>query len=89
MIVRHKTTFIDATVCVIVFLVKHVRFFLYYFVQDPVIFSGTLRMNLDPSEKYTDEHIWEALEHAHLKEFVKGLPSQLEYQCGEGGQNLR
>ncbi|CAG5117053.1 unnamed protein product, partial [Candidula unifasciata] len=56
--------------------------------QDPVIFSGTLRMNLDPSEKHTDEQIWEALEHAHLKSFVKGLPTQLDYQCGEGGQNL-
>ncbi|BFZ19876.1 hypothetical protein BsWGS_22915 [Bradybaena similaris] len=56
--------------------------------QDPVIFSGTLRMNLDPSEKHSDEQIWEALEHAHLKSFVKGLPSQLDYQCGEGGQNL-
>lgn len=41
--------------------------------QDPVLFSGTLRMNLDPFEAYTDDDIWRSLEHAHLKAFVKGL----------------
>ena len=35
--------------------------------QDPVLFSGSLRMNLDPFEMYTDAQIWTALEHAHLK----------------------
>lgn len=57
--------------------------------QDPVIFSGSLRMNLDPFLRYTDEEIWTSLEHAHLKSFVSGLPSQLEYICAEGGENLR
>lgn len=41
--------------------------------QDPVLFSGTLRLNLDPFVRYSDEQVWRALEHAHLKEFVKGL----------------
>lgn len=40
--------------------------------QDPVLFSGSLRMNLDPFGVYTDEEIWRSLEHAHLKSFVKG-----------------
>ncbi|XP_035829879.1 multidrug resistance-associated protein 1 [Aplysia californica] len=56
--------------------------------QDPVIFSGTIRMNLDPSELHMDSEVWEALEHAHLKDFVNGLAGQLDYNCGEGGQNL-
>lgn len=39
--------------------------------QDPVLFSGTLRMNLDPFDNHSDEQVWKALEHAHLKSFVK------------------
>lgn len=39
--------------------------------QDPVLFSGTLRLNLDPFDNHPDEDIWRALEHAHLKSFVK------------------
>lgn len=41
--------------------------------QDAVLFSGTLRMNLDPFDKHPDQDIWAALEHAHLKSFVKGF----------------
>lgn len=40
--------------------------------QDAVLFSGTLRTNLDPFNSYTDEEVWRALEQAHLKDFVKG-----------------
>lgn len=57
--------------------------------QDPILFSGSLRMNLDPLEENRDTQIWKALEHAHLKEFIQNLPQKLEYDCGEGGQNLR
>lgn len=39
--------------------------------QDPVLFSGNLRVNLDPFNHHTDDEIWRALEHAHLKAFVK------------------
>ncbi|KAL0880786.1 hypothetical protein ABMA27_001981 [Loxostege sticticalis] len=56
--------------------------------QDPVLFSGTLRMNLDPFEVYTDEDIWRSLEHAHLKHFVEGLPAGLRHEISEGGENL-
>lgn len=57
--------------------------------QDPVLFSGTLRINLDPFELYSDEKIWHALENAHLKEFVMSLDKKLEFECSEGGENLR
>lgn len=56
--------------------------------QDPVLFSGTLRMNLDPFEKFRDEEIWRVLELAHLKDFVTSLPSRLEHEVAEGGENL-
>ncbi|XP_053494146.1 multidrug resistance-associated protein 1 [Ictalurus furcatus] len=56
--------------------------------QDPVLFSGSLRMNLDPFDAYSDEEVWSALELAHLKHFVSGLPDKLNYECSEGGENL-
>lgn len=40
--------------------------------QDAVLFSGTLRMNLDPFDKHNDNEVWAALDHAHLKTFVEG-----------------
>ncbi|XP_076766694.1 multidrug-Resistance like Protein 1 isoform X1 [Xylocopa sonorina] len=56
--------------------------------QDPVLFSGTLRMNLDPFNRHTDDEVWRALEHAHLKSFVKNLASGLLHEVSEGGENL-
>ncbi|KFQ32034.1 Multidrug resistance-associated protein 1, partial [Mesitornis unicolor] len=56
--------------------------------QEPVLFSGSLRMNLDPLNQYTDADIWTALELAQLKNFVADLPDQLEYKCTDRGENL-
>ena len=58
-------------------------------IQDPVLFSGTLRMNLDPFESYSDGGLWRALESAHLKNFVASLEKKLQHQIAEGGENLR
>lgn len=63
--------------------------FCFFLQQDPVLFSGSLRMNLDPFNTYTDEEIWSSLELAHLKNFVSNLPDKLNYECSEGGENLR
>ena len=57
--------------------------------QDPVVFSGTIRMNLDPFETHSDDQLWWALERVHMKEFVRTLDGQLKFECSEGGQNLR
>ncbi|XP_067317475.1 multidrug resistance-associated protein 1-like isoform X1 [Anolis sagrei] len=56
--------------------------------QDPVLFSGSLRMNLDPFEQYSDEEVWRSLELSHLKAFVSTLPDKLHHECAEGGENL-
>ncbi|EDV20619.1 uncharacterized protein TRIADDRAFT_50946 [Trichoplax adhaerens] len=56
--------------------------------QDPVLFSGTLRMNLDPFEGHSDQDLWVALENAHLKDFVQSLEKGLLHEISEGGENL-
>uniref|UniRef100_A0A7N8XVA8 ATP-binding cassette, sub-family C (CFTR/MRP), member 2 n=1 Tax=Mastacembelus armatus TaxID=205130 RepID=A0A7N8XVA8_9TELE len=56
--------------------------------QDPVLFSGTLRMNLDPFDRFSDEEIWSVLELSHLKDYVAGLKEQLQHEVAEGGENL-
>ncbi|XP_010958823.2 multidrug resistance-associated protein 1-like isoform X1 [Camelus bactrianus] len=56
--------------------------------QDPILFSGTLQMNLDPLDKYSDGQLWEVLELCHLKEFVQSLPRKLLHEISEGGENL-
>ncbi|XP_004591269.2 ATP-binding cassette sub-family C member 3 [Ochotona princeps] len=56
--------------------------------QDPILFSGTLRLNLDPFNSYSEEDIWQALELSHLYSFVSTQPAGLDFQCSEGGENL-
>ncbi|EGT36964.1 hypothetical protein CAEBREN_30759 [Caenorhabditis brenneri] len=56
--------------------------------QNPVLFSGTLRFNLDPFSTYSDDELWKALELAHLKPFVSSLPNELLYKISESGDNL-
>ncbi|XP_027893024.1 ATP-binding cassette sub-family C member 8 isoform X3 [Xiphophorus couchianus] len=57
-------------------------------LQDPFLFSGTIRFNLDPEMKATDEMLWEALEIAQLKPVVKTLPGGLDAVVTEGGENF-
>lgn len=56
--------------------------------QDPVLFDGTVRFNLDPFESYSDETIWEALEKTKLRSRVSSLSRQLLANVGQGGENL-
>lgn len=42
--------------------------------QDPVLFSGSMRYNLDPFSAYTDADLWRSLEAVQLKDVVAGLP---------------
>ncbi|KFP30660.1 Multidrug resistance-associated protein 1, partial [Colius striatus] len=64
------------------------RFKITIIPQDPVLFSGSLRMNLDPFNQHSDEDVWRSLELSHLKTFVSSLPEKLNHECAEGGENL-
>ena len=56
--------------------------------QNPVLFTGTLRMNLDPFEEHEDKEIWNALKDASLGAMAKNLPLQLNQLVKESGSNF-
>ena len=56
--------------------------------QDPVLFSGSLRKNLDPFAEYADQQMWNALEAAKLIETVSKLTNGLDSVMTEGGSNF-
>jgi ABC-type multidrug transport system fused ATPase/permease subunit len=56
--------------------------------QEPVLFSGTIRDNLDVEGKYQDVEIWEVLERIGLKEYVSSLSEKLQSSVIENGENL-
>ncbi|CAK7324535.1 unnamed protein product [Dovyalis caffra] len=55
--------------------------------QDPTMFEGTVRSNLDPLEEYTDELIWEALDKCQLGDEVKKKERKLDSTVYENGEN--
>jgi ATP-binding cassette subfamily C (CFTR/MRP) protein 1 len=56
--------------------------------QDPVIFSASVRFNLDPFEAYSDIQIWGVLESVEMKDHVLSLPGKLGEEVAEGGDNF-
>jgi len=56
--------------------------------QNPVLFSGTIRSNMDPFDDYTDEQIWDALEGCGMRKTIEEMPSLLEAPVAEYGDNL-
>ncbi|KAL3999292.1 ATP-dependent DNA helicase PIF1 [Sarotherodon galilaeus] len=56
--------------------------------QDPVLFTDSVRKNLDPFNQHTDEDLWKALEEVQLKSVVEELPGKLETVLAESGSNL-
>ncbi|XP_072179239.1 ATP-binding cassette sub-family C member 9-like [Diadema setosum] len=56
--------------------------------QDSVLFTGSIRSNLDPTGTKTDREIWYALETAQLKDVVSNIPLGLDYTVTEGGENF-
>ncbi|XP_035611097.1 ATP-binding cassette sub-family C member 4-like isoform X3 [Oncorhynchus keta] len=56
--------------------------------QDPVLFTGTMRKNLDPFSQHTDEDLWNALQEVQLKSAVEELPNKMETVLAESGSNF-
>ncbi|XP_034741526.1 multidrug resistance-associated protein 4-like isoform X2 [Etheostoma cragini] len=56
--------------------------------QDPVLFTGTMRKNLDPFRQHTDEDLWNALQEVQMKAVVEDLPNKLETMLTESGSNF-
>ncbi|KAK0531407.1 hypothetical protein OC834_002953 [Tilletia horrida] len=56
--------------------------------QDPQLWEGTLRENLDPTGRSDDAALWAALESAHLREHVNSMEGRLDTMLSEGGSNL-
>ncbi|XP_073264842.1 ABC transporter C family member 12-like isoform X2 [Populus alba] len=56
--------------------------------QSPVLFSGTVRFNLDPFSEHNDADLWEALERAHLKDAIRNNSFGLDAEVFEGGENF-
>lgn len=54
--------------------------------QDPVLFSGTLRYNLDPFEEYPDDVLYKALEDVELKDPTNTI-NRLENRVMDRGSN--
>lgn len=56
--------------------------------QDPTLFAGTVRDNLDPFGEHTDRDLWEALERAHLKSHISALAGGLSFEVAQNGDNF-
>ncbi|XP_044261212.1 probable multidrug resistance-associated protein lethal(2)03659 [Tribolium madens] len=56
--------------------------------QEPILFTGTLRKNLDPFDQFTDEELWSALDDLGLKPTISVLPQGLQNEVGEKGTNF-
>lgn len=56
--------------------------------QDPVIFAGSVRQNIDPFNQHSDKRLWQVLEEVQLKNLVKDADGGLNSAIAEGGTNL-
>ena len=56
--------------------------------QQPLLFTGTLRSNLDPFKEYSDQDLWQALEDVQLTNFFKEMEIGLDFKVSDGGSNF-
>ncbi|KAG0096002.1 hypothetical protein BGZ93_005137 [Podila epicladia] len=67
---------------------KYLRQHLAIIPQDPTLFIGTVRENLDPFDELQDADLWEALERAHLKDHIASLAGGLSFKVTQNGDNF-
>ncbi len=56
-------------------------------MQDPVLFSGSMRSNMDPWDRHTDAQLWQVLRQVQLSSVVRKLGG-LDARMAEAGNNL-
>ena len=67
---------------------KRIRKNLAVIPQDPALFMGSLRSNIDRYRQVEDDQVWAVLRKVSLEAFVKALPNQLDFKVAENGANL-
>ncbi|TYI59921.1 hypothetical protein E1A91_D10G069700v1, partial [Gossypium mustelinum] len=66
---------------------KDLRMKLSIIPQEPTLFRGSIRTNLDPLGLYSDDEIWKALEKCQLKTTISALPNKLDSSVSDEGEN--